>query len=271
MKNSPISQLMVERYVAGELEAVDQQAFQARMRVDVQLQRRVKEIEIDSALFSRRHPFESSKASRVRTASHSAPVRASRRPVWITASVFTSLLVLVVSVSIFQTLAPPATTELSPVTEETIYLKGVQPRLRIFKRLTTGNEELVDGAFVAQNETLQLRYMAGGFQYGVIVSIDGRGSVNLHFPATAQSSTKLSQGGELALPYAYQLDDAPKFEEFVFVLSNKLLRAGDVLEGISKQAEKIQKSEDKIKDKNMKLTLPDGVEIVSMTLKKGNV
>ena len=271
MKTSPISHLTVERYVAGELEAVDQQMFQERLKVDIDLQQRVSEIEIDSALFSRRHPFESSKASRVRTASHSAPVRASRRPVWITASVFTSLLVLVVSVSIFQTLAPPATTELSPVTEETIYLKGVQPRLRIFKRLTTGSEELVDGAFVAQNETLQLRYMAGGFQYGVIVSIDGRGSVNLHFPATAQSSTKLSQGGELALPYAYQLDDAPKFEEFVFVLSNKLLRAGDVLEGISKQAEKIQKSEDKIKDKNMKLTLPDGVEIVSMTLKKGNV
>jgi len=53
----------------------------------------------------------------------------------------------------------------------------------------------------------------------VIVSIDGRGAVTLHFPADAGASTALEPGAH-NVPDGFQLDDAPSFERFFLVTSD---------------------------------------------------
>ena len=68
-------------------------------------------------------------------------------------------------------------------------------------------------------DLLQLAYRAGDAQHGVILSIDGRGAVSLHFPQQPQGDTRLD-AGEARLSHAYELDDAPRFERFFLITAS---------------------------------------------------
>jgi hypothetical protein len=93
--------------------------------------------------------------------------------------------------------------------------------LRIYRKGQAGPEIVRGQASVRKGDTLQIRYVAQGKRYGVIASIDGRGTVTLNFPETPGASAKLERDGERALPHAYELDDSPGFERFVFVTSDE--------------------------------------------------
>jgi hypothetical protein len=58
----------------------------------------------------------------------------------------------------------------------------------------------------------------------VILSVDGRGKVTWHTPSgyagQPLSSPTLDMKGQVVLPAAYELDDAPGFERFFFVYSS---------------------------------------------------
>ena len=60
---------------------------------------------------------------------------------------------------------------------------------------------------------LQLSYAAGEAKYGVIFSVDGRGTLTWHVPAGyaggARAAPPLDPQGPVVLPSAYELDDAP--------------------------------------------------------------
>ena len=79
---------------------------------------------------------------------------------------------------------------------------------------------------------LQLSYTAGEAKYGVIFSVDGRGSITWHMPAGyrggSRSAPALDAQGQVVLPSAYELDDAPAFERFFLVYSSVPFDVGDV-------------------------------------------
>lgn len=271
MKNNSLSRWHIEQFAAGELDPVARRQFEEQMRDDPELQRLVSEIQAENKQFSQTHPFERTKMAMQAGQVQRVVVRPAmqRNSLWV-ATAFASVAALLVSLSVFlsPTPTPTPTSEISVAAyngADTVRLKGVKPRLRIFKRLDTGSEELVDGAFVAPNETLQLRYLAGGYPFGAIVSIDGGGGVTLHYPANAQTSSALAQNGEIALPYAYQLDNAPRFEKFVFVLSSKPLIVSKILD-LARQQQALSGNID-VK----KLELPAEAEALTMTLRKGGV
>jgi hypothetical protein len=117
--------------------------------------------------------------------------------------------------------APPAST--SPVSEPTT-IKGTAPtggaRLYVYRHAGAGDERLADGQRAAPGDLLQLAYAttAGGF--GLLLSIDGSGTVTQHWPeAGSTRSPPLRVGGEVRLPSAYELDNAPSFERFFLVRS----------------------------------------------------
>lgn len=85
--------------------------------------------------------------------------------------------------------------------------------------------QLADGDRVAEGDVLELRYPSSA-RHGVVVSIDGRGTVTLHFPAREDDDTSLSVG---RLNRAYMLDDAPGFERFLFVTSAKPIPVGAIV------------------------------------------
>ena len=100
-------------------------------------------------------------------------------------------------------------------------LKGIAPHLLVFRKTPAGAEELRPGAVARKGDVLQLSYAAGDAKYGVIFSVDGRGTITWHIPAGynggGRSAPLLEPGGPVVLPSAYELDDAPGFERFFLV------------------------------------------------------
>ena len=112
-------------------------------------------------------------------------------------------------------------------TPDEIRFKG-DPALYVYRSGRGEPEQLHDGDTAKAGDTLQLKYVAGGRGFGVVLSIDGRGSVTLHHPAQVGGSTALKEG-TVAIDRAYRLDDAPAFERFFFVASPRPLDVREVL------------------------------------------
>jgi hypothetical protein len=102
---------------------------------------------------------------------------------------------------------------------EATRVKG-EPNVLIYREGPKGAELLTDGQLARRGDRIQIKYVPAGWEYGAIVSIDGRGTVTLHYPAQAAGSTRL-EGENEVLDYAYVLDDAPSFERFFFVAAPK--------------------------------------------------
>ena len=111
-------------------------------------------------------------------------------------------------------------------------LKGLTPHLSVFRKTPAGAEELRSGALARRGDVLQLSYVAGDAKFGAIVSVDGRGHVTWHLPAGyaggAGSAPGLDPKGQVVLPSAYELDDAPAFERFFLVFASAPFNLGDV-------------------------------------------
>lgn len=110
-----------------------------------------------------------------------------------------------------------------------------QPSLEIWRRSGDQAAPLVSGGRVQAFDKLQIAYHAMGYRYGVIVSMDGGGRLTLHYPESFDASTELGQGPGQVLPYAYQLDAAPYFERFFFVVSDQPFPASRIWSLIGQQ------------------------------------
>ena len=104
---------------------------------------------------------------------------------------------------------------------DTIRVKGAsESELKIYRASSDGETETLEsGTAAAEYDLLQLSYRSVKPEYGVILSVDGRGVVTLHFPADSSAAAPLETGGEQYLPFSYELDDAPGFETFYLITS----------------------------------------------------
>lgn len=100
---------------------------------------------------------------------------------------------------------------------------STRPFLTVYRKTQDKVEKLEDGDAAGPGDLIQLAYVARGQTHGVILSIDGAGAVTLHWPRSADASTLLNLEGEIPLEQAYELDDAPLFERFLFVTSKEPL------------------------------------------------
>jgi hypothetical protein len=128
------------------------------------------------------------------------------RPAW----AFATAAACAVGLFVVLSLQPP----------EHIGIKGLSPSLRVHRKTATGSEVLGAGAKVGKGDTLQIGYVSAGKHFGVIASIDARGTVTLHLPESPGVAAPLDPSGERTLGHAFELDDAPGFERFVFVSSD---------------------------------------------------
>ena len=121
-----------------------------------------------------------------------------------------------------------ATGEESP---EVIGIKGPQ---RLAVHLKRGNKplRLPAGSAVQAGDQLQLSYVAGGKRFGVVASVDARGTVTLHLPETPGQAASLVPGKETRLPHAFELDDSPGAERFVFVAGDRPFSTDVVAEAL---------------------------------------
>ncbi|MEQ1566099.1 MAG: ActD protein [Myxococcota bacterium] len=98
--------------------------------------------------------------------------------------------------------------------------KGLAPKLRVYRQRSEGFERLPAGAVARKGDRLQVGVVSGDAQHGVVVSIDGRGAVTLHWPPSDAADTEL-RPGEQRMPNAYELDDAPEYERFFLVTTGE--------------------------------------------------
>jgi len=128
-------------------------------------------------------------------------------------------------------------TQTEPPGEEVTRVKGPS-RLLAFRQVGDRAERLTQDALVHAGDLIQLSYNAGGKPYGVIASIDGAGVVTLHFPASKDApaeATALAKQ-QTALPNAYALDDAPRFERFFLITSDTPIDVSKTLAQLRKFA-----------------------------------
>jgi hypothetical protein len=115
-------------------------------------------------------------------------------------------------------------------------VKGLAPQLLLFRKSgASGVERLIEGSPAHDHDLVQVAYHAAGRRYGVVVSIDGRGVITRHLPTAGAEAAPLQNGPPVALAEAYELDDAPGFEQFYLVAADEPFAVGQVLEAVRRR------------------------------------
>lgn len=123
--------------------------------------------------------------------------------------------------SVPATIPPPSLPEDRVASvDDGIRLKGYEAALALFRRTSSGAEPLKPGATVKPGDVVRIGYRTGGLAFGAIFSVDGNGNVTRHWPLTGDSAARLERG-ETLLPGAFELDDAPDFERFYLLTSDR--------------------------------------------------
>jgi hypothetical protein len=145
-------------------------------------------------------------------------------------------------------------------------VKGLAPHLNAFLKTVQGARDLAPGSLVGQGDVIQLSYTAGDARFGVILWVDGRGSITWLLPPGSNGTTgtapALSREGQVILPTAYELDNVPGFERFFFIYSEKpfnIATAADAARAFAARAGTVE---------TVGLQLPSGLKEYSLSLKK---
>ncbi len=219
--------LVLERYRLGEMTPEETVAFERRLHGDAALRQRLQALEASDDEIRRRYPpavlaahVRQRLEARVPDAPHTAGAGLFG-PRWRTLAVLAGVLVLAVLVG------PPL---LGPGDESTDRIKGLEPTLLLFRKAAEGSESLQDGATARAGDLIRIGYRAAGQAWGVILSVDGRGVVTQHLPRDGAHAARLSAESQVLLDFAYELDDAPRWERFYFVAASEPFDAAPVIE-----------------------------------------
>jgi hypothetical protein len=262
-----VPHLILERYRLGELPRAEVEALERRLRDDAGLRAQLQALERSDAEIRRRYP-PAWLAQRVRLrlaapaskGPHPWPAFVRRWAVPLAAAAAATVLLVLAP----RLVGPPwGTPAVRPpfVADSGDRIKGLQPALRIFRKTADGSETLADGDRVEAGDLVRVGYRAAGRGFGVIVSIDGRGSVTVHLPVHGDRAAALAGGDTVLLDHAYQLDDAPRFERFHFVTAQTPFAAATVVDAARRAATTAGASE---------LPLAASFEQASFLLRKGD-
>jgi hypothetical protein len=222
MKAGDVSAFTLEKYQLGELNPEDQEMVKEALAVDNRLRDRLKVLDESDRELRLRYPLES---LRLRPPPRFIRVKPAARLAGLAALVIAGILILALY-RVFST--TPASIASAP----TDRIKGTAQTNSELLIYVQGEEIfLADQTALQEGNTVQLAYTApaGAKHYGVIFSIDGRSAVTMHYPYRKGQSSLLVSGKRTFLNEAYTLDDAPGYEVFVLVVSEKPLDADMVL------------------------------------------
>jgi hypothetical protein len=218
-----ISDLMLEQFALGELPAQGEGFIREELARDAELRARLAALQVSDAEIRASYPPELV-VPQIRERMLREGAGASRpRPragtaLWALPLAATVLIALTLSVTL-----------LRPNENR---LKGIGPHLTLFRKTAAGAEELRPGTVARRGDIIQVSYAAGDAKYGVIFSIDGRGTLTWHVPpgyaGGSRAAPALDSRGTVVLPAAYELDDAPRYERFFLVYGPSPFQIADI-------------------------------------------
>lgn len=226
----PVPDVVLERYLLGELPGEQMEALRKRCEAEPDLEARVAALRAaDAKIHETYGP--AAMAGRIearRRAAAPRPQPARRRPAgvtpWYRRPVFAAPAGLALACGLLLTVRPDGGPASLPETAEAaeafeVRLKGSEAGLAIFRKVKGGTELLPPQSFAKAGDTLQVFYHKRAEGYGMVFSVDGSGAVTLHLPETPGPAATLPAGEMVALPHAYRLDKAPRLERFFLITS----------------------------------------------------
>ena len=266
-----ISDFKLERYLLGELPEVEMAALRKREAEDELFAARVKMMREEGERFLAENPFSAledklendersvSLPNRVFAAGASRndeiTKRSVERSLWLRVAA-----VLVVAFGIFSVVVLNRQTDIvkdssaasemdvaMAVADNGTRIKGMTAGLEVWKKMGDSAVQMVNLGEAREGDEIQLRYRVPQKCFGMLFSMDGNGTVTMHM-GEGNRAVELEPGKMTTLPFAYKLDNAPKFEKFF------LLTSGEMFEFDGNDIDKTLKK--------------DGVESVSFTLRK---
>ena len=244
-----ISDFKLERYLLGELPEVEMAALRKREAEDELFAARVKMMREEGERFLAENPF-SGLEDKLENDQRSV-----ERSLWLRVAA-----VLVVAFGIFSVVVLNRQTDIVNDASATsgmdvamadvdngTRIKGMTAGLEVWKKMGDSAVQMVNLGEAREGDEIQLRYRVPQKCYGMLFSMDGNGTVTMHM-GEGNRAVELEPGKMTTLPFAYKLDNAPKFEKFF------LLTSGEMFEFDGNDIDKTLKK--------------DGVESVSFTLRK---
>ena len=260
MTSRRYSEITLERFLLGELPENERRCISEDAASDPALRLRIEALRSSSEEILSVYPPAFMK-SRIEASLHKIG-RSKKRwfgyallPAGAAAAVFLFVNPTAIHKNDIATTVPVQTTSSAEQTR----FKGSDSKLFIYRKTGDAPEALVSGMAVHEGEVLQLAYVSSKI-YGIIFSIDGRGSVTLHFPLNEESSTRLEHG-TVYLPSSYQLDDAPVFERFFFIASDSPI-------DVSKMLARARRSAADRTAETLSTIAPEGFSETSVLMKK---
>ena len=97
-------------------------------------------------------------------------------------------------------------------------IKGMDIRIEAWKKMGDSAVQLNNLADAREGDEIQLRYSVPEKCFGLLFSMDGNGTLTIHM-GDGGKAIALEPGKMTTLPFAYKLDNAPKFEKFFLLTS----------------------------------------------------
>jgi hypothetical protein len=210
-----IPDVWLERYLLGELPESEAEAIERLLKTDTSLQARLSDLQSSSRQIREEYSAASMSrliAARFDPTSQADWPRPSFARWWAVPAALAAAVVILLTLPLGG-FWPPIVEEPAP----TERVKGLEPLLKLYRKTVNGSETLEDGALAREGDLIRVGYRVAIDRFGVILSVDGRGSVTLHLPQAGGRARRLETDALVLLDISYELDDAPRWERFYFI------------------------------------------------------
>ena len=255
----------LERYLTGDLPESEMREIREMEATDEIFAGRVKMLREDNRAILKKMPFERlSEKMEARELGSGRGMNGAGNVVsfkFVKIAAAAALVLAVVSVALFgqREIVPAQSSEGAQVmdvamvteVENGTRIKGLDARMEVWKKTGDSAVQMSNLDEAREGDEIQLRYSVPEKCFGLLFSMDGNGTLTMHM-AEGNRAIALEPGKMTTLPFAYKLDNAPKFEKFFFLTSRDSfeLDANDVdavlkRSGINKVSLSVRKVEGK--------------------------
>jgi len=215
MNKNTVPDWKLERYLLGELPAAEIQEITARVADDEALRFRIESLRRSNADLLEKYP--PAWMARKMTKPNRSRLQMTSLPKWFAPALLAAAALVMVPMLLVS--QPGQTEQFTLVDENGTRIKGLSPRIEIWRKQGDQAERLDSNDHARAGDLIQVRYAVPNRCFGAVMSVDGRGVLTVHLADMSHSATLLEPGKLVALERSYQLDDAPQFETFFLVTS----------------------------------------------------